>query len=200
MASLIAIHPRLEEHLREFRSDNRLRYIEVKAFKKRKAQLLQCEAILKEIPEASSDKQLEVIDEILHEREQPSDSQGIGSRVLDAIRRGPQAIFTWSSESPMDIFPCNDTEFLRRLNAIASAFPALVQAINDVITLAIDHFSRQIQTVVNHTARKFEDYQRSETKRQLKTKRDHIWSRQVEETRQEFLQTIKSEFSRDPKK
>lgn len=202
LANLKAIHPKLEELLTTMRSDTKLKQIDVRKFQKRKERILVCEAHLEHIPpDTPIDKQRDLVTSILQDQSSSgssSQSKSMISKLGDKISNlMPVSVFGNADTKPVDVSDCSPSDFLKRLHGITDKFPVLAEAASEAVSLAMDYFKAYIEKAINSLARKLEDLQRQECKRQLKAKREHAWTSVINESRQEFLRAVSETFMRN---
>lgn len=193
------IHPKLEAILEEMCSTQKLVSIDTKKFNTYKAQILRCEVALERLPpDITAEQQRAVIDSVMQERPQkncPEQSHGIIGSAMQAVSKAlmiPVNVFKDAMSLPTP--SCSNVDFLNRVQGMVEKFPVLAEAGSEAVSVAIKYISEEMKKMTNHVARKIEEMQRAECKRQLKSKREHAWTAVLNASRQDFLQATKDTF------
>lgn len=202
LADLAALHPRFAKLRSDLRADPKLRSIQLKAYTKRKMQILKAEEALNKQLELSLEKQRELVDAILNDspsKIHPTESKGIMSMVLGAVTHFvPADVFSSAGDKSSDVVDCEDAAFLRRLSILADKFPVLAELVHDILAKATEHFSGHIDKAINKVIHHLEIVRIDECKKQLDAKSSNLWTTVVNESRREFLHAVKDSFVRGP--
>ncbi|EKM59291.1 uncharacterized protein PHACADRAFT_113812 [Phanerochaete carnosa HHB-10118-sp] len=171
---LSALHPDIQRYRRDMLSDYKLKSIQSRGFSAQKERLIK--------------------------------SQSAGSQrssASDQAERDPQdrSSDTWASRAKSFFVPGlrspSDADFLRMLPGMMSS-PELAAEAQEAFNIARQYFTSNISSIVNRVARKIEELQRDECRRQLQAHRKNTFAVTLDDSRKEFIVNTQDSFVRDP--